>query len=68
MPVLVGPLTGLALALGAYALVAGTRARQDTRRRRVSAWVPIAVAVGADAHPRHDQRTQRTDHITPYTL
>lgn len=46
MPGLTAPLIGLALALGAYALVAGIRARQGTRRR-VSPGAWIGAVVGA---------------------
>lgn len=48
MPGLTAPLIGLALALGAYPLVAGARARAGTRRR-VSPRTWIAAVVGAAA-------------------
>ncbi|WP_150130381.1 hypothetical protein [Streptomyces sp. 150FB] len=48
MPGLTASLISLVLALGAYALIAGIRARQGTRRR-VSPWAQAAAVAGAVA-------------------
>lgn len=49
MPGLTAPLVGLVLALGAYALVTGVRARQGTPKRRVSPAALAATATGVTA-------------------
>lgn len=49
MPGLTAPLVGLVLALGAYALVTGVRARQGTPKRRVSPAALAATATGVAA-------------------
>lgn len=49
------PLAGLALALGAWALIANIRARQGARRPHGRTWVPVVVGVGviAASHSVH---------------
>lgn len=41
------PLIGLALAIGAWALIASNRARRGIRRPRSRAWIPVVAVVGA---------------------